>query len=72
MGFGALSHEDHLAQMRRTQELSMAQALERDALLVHNREERVVGGELQKKRDALWLFKTCLFKCSRNIVSFSG
>jgi hypothetical protein len=50
----------------------MAQALERDALLVHNREERVVGGELQKKRDALWLFKTCLFNCSRNIVSFSG
>jgi hypothetical protein len=43
MGFAAISNEDHLAQMRRTQEFRITQALERDALLVRNREERVVG-----------------------------
>jgi hypothetical protein len=63
MGFGALSHEDHLAQMRRTQELSMAQALERDALLVHNREKRAGGwGRATKKARCVMAFQNMPFQ----------
>ena len=41
MGFSAISHEEHLAQMRRNHELSLARARERDALLERGREERL-------------------------------
>ena len=47
MGFSAISHEEHLAQMRRNHELSLARARERDALLERGCEERLAGGELE-------------------------
>ena len=47
MGFSAISHEEHLAQMRRNHELSLARARERDALLERGREMRLAGGELE-------------------------
>jgi hypothetical protein len=41
--------------MRRTQELKITQAPERDALLVRNRKGRVVGGELKVQQPAFFL-----------------
>jgi len=49
------THEDRLARMRRTQESSITQPLERDALLARNREERGVGGELEVQQPTLFL-----------------
>jgi len=47
MGVSAISHEEHLAQMRRNHELSLARARERDALLERGCEEQLAGGELE-------------------------
>jgi hypothetical protein len=60
MGFAAISHEDHRAHMGRTQKFSINQALERYALLVRNREERVVGGELEVQQPALFTTRRLL------------
>jgi hypothetical protein len=42
MGFFAISHDDHIAQMQRDQDRSLDQAVQRDAELEHTRLERVV------------------------------
>ena len=49
MGFSAISHEEHLAQMRRNHELSLARARERDALLERGADAIFRGGSVGRR-----------------------